>query len=159
MGVGVYGSAQISITKVYGPTLLALQGFVGGKISRKKHYVRLELSLNTLWLGSVIQRCCPRSSQWSLFAVAADDFLDMIAGIQGSRMNDQRAHLSDFPGLQDSDVVMAPFMTEQLIGSHTSLDDQFFEMLMKCQVGTVMRGLYCEDWGVFVVLHSSFDAK
>ncbi|KAI0221192.1 hypothetical protein LSAT2_027410, partial [Lamellibrachia satsuma] len=63
----------------------------------------------------------------------ADDFFDMIAGIQGSRMNDQRANLSDFPGLQDSEVVMAPFIAEHMIVNHTSLDDQFFEMLMKCQ--------------------------
>ena len=98
--------------------------------------------------------CFASFSQWSWFAVAADDFLDMIAGIQGSRMNDQRAHLSDFPGLQDSDVVMAPFMTEQLIGNHTSLDDQFFEMLMKCQVGAIVRGLLyrevCEECLWFV---------
>ena len=69
------------------------------------------------------------------FTVAGDDFFDMIAGIQGSRMNDQRANLSDFPGLQDSEVVMAPFIAEHMIVNHTSLDDQFFEMLMKCQVG------------------------
>lgn len=50
-------------------------------------------------------------------------------------MNDQRANLSDFPGLQDSEVVMAPFIAEHMIVNHTSLDDQFFEMLMKCQVG------------------------
>ena len=42
MGVGVYGSAQISVTKVHGATLLALQGSWGCQMSRKKRYITLE---------------------------------------------------------------------------------------------------------------------
>ena len=50
MGVGVYGSVEISVTKVYGPTLLELQGGGGGgcPISRKKRYVTLEWRMAVL---------------------------------------------------------------------------------------------------------------
>ena len=45
MGSGVYESAQISVTKVHSPTLLALLGGPGCQLSRKKHYVTLETPL------------------------------------------------------------------------------------------------------------------
>ncbi|XP_041368975.1 G-protein-signaling modulator 2-like isoform X2 [Gigantopelta aegis] len=60
----------------------------------------------------------------------ADDFLDMVAGIQGSRMNDQRAELATFPGLSSQAMI------GQLLQSKTEEtlpDDSFFEMLMRCQ--------------------------
>ena len=36
MGGGIYGSAQVSVMKVHGPTLLALRGVGGCHICRKK---------------------------------------------------------------------------------------------------------------------------
>ena len=42
IGLGVYGSVHISLTKVYGPMLLALRGYDGCPISRKKNYVTFE---------------------------------------------------------------------------------------------------------------------
>ena len=54
----------------------------------------------------------------------------MVAGIQGSRMNDQRATLPEFPGLHNSQEVIDQLMTNK---SHV-LDDGFYEMLMRCQV-------------------------
>ena len=41
-GLGVYGSVHISHTKVYGPMLLALRGYDGCPISRRKNYVTFE---------------------------------------------------------------------------------------------------------------------
>lgn len=59
----------------------------------------------------------------------ADEFFDMVAGIQGSRMDDQRADI--FPGLHNDQFLA------RLISRHhdddSLLDDQFFEMLIRCQ--------------------------
>jgi len=67
-----------------------------------------------------------------------DEFLDMIASIQGSRMNDQRADAAAlFPGLHNSPAVMRQLAAGTHTGSTepTILDDeQFFETLMRCQV-------------------------
>ena len=57
-GCGVYGSVQISVTKVHAPTLLALQSWLrsgGGScpISKKNHYVTLEWPLNCNWCISL----------------------------------------------------------------------------------------------------------
>jgi len=60
----------------------------------------------------------------------SDEFLDMVAGIQGARMNDQRATLGPFPGLNNSHDVIGQFATNR---REDSLDDQFFEMLIRCQ--------------------------
>ena len=62
----------------------------------------------------------------------ADEFLDMVAGIQGSRMNDQRAAMPKFPGLHNSQEVLDQLMNKSDDATH--LDDGFFEMLMRCQV-------------------------
>ncbi|XP_033732122.1 G-protein-signaling modulator 2-like isoform X2 [Pecten maximus] len=59
-----------------------------------------------------------------------EEFLDMVAGIQSSRMNDQRAALPQFPGL-NSQTVIDQFL-KQRSDSHVP-DDNFFEMLMRCQ--------------------------
>ncbi len=69
-----------------------------------------------------------------------NDFLDMVAGIQGSRMNDQRAALPKFPGLHNSEEVLDQLITNKS-DDNTSLDDGFFEMLMRCQVG--QRPMFC----------------
>ena len=57
----------------------------------------------------------------------------MVAGIQGSRMNDQRAAMPKFPGLHNSQEVLDQLMTNKS-DEATHLDDGFFEMLMRCQV-------------------------
>ena len=62
----------------------------------------------------------------------ANEFLDMVAGIQGSRMNDQRATLPQFPGL-NSQAVINQFLRNRMDTTDVP-DDSFFEMLMRCQV-------------------------
>lgn len=60
----------------------------------------------------------------------SEEFLDMVAGIQSSRMNDQRAELPRYPGLNSQEVI-----TQYLHNQPTEEpDDAFFEMLMRCQV-------------------------
>jgi len=57
---------------------------------------------------------------------ASDKLMDMVAGLQGSRMNDQRASLP-FPGLTSQAM-------GQLLGEETKVpDDSFFDMVMRCQ--------------------------
>jgi len=67
-----------------------------------------------------------------------DEFLDMIASIQGSRMDDQRADADAlFPGLHNSPALMRQFAAgaHSVSAERTILDDdQFFETLMRCQV-------------------------
>ncbi|KAK2143363.1 hypothetical protein LSH36_851g00062 [Paralvinella palmiformis] len=64
-------------------------------------------------------------------SIQASEFLDLVAGIQGSRMNDQRADLPEFPGLHNQEEVIGQYMTSRR--EENDLDDQFFEMLMRCQ--------------------------
>jgi len=64
-----------------------------------------------------------------------EEFLDMIASIQGSRMDDQRADaVALFPGLHNSPALIRQFAA----GTHNERtildDDQFFETLIRCQV-------------------------
>lgn len=58
----------------------------------------------------------------------ADEFFDMVAGIQGSRMDDQRAEI--FPGLHNRQFLAQLTANRQ---DDSLLDDHFFEMLMRCQ--------------------------
>ncbi|XP_078686444.1 G-protein-signaling modulator 2-like isoform X3 [Branchiostoma floridae x Branchiostoma belcheri] len=62
----------------------------------------------------------------------SDEFLDMVAGVQGRRLNEQRAApLADLPGLnKKSKAVIGQLLAtnEQAVP-----DDDFFDMLMRCQ--------------------------
>jgi G-protein signaling modulator 2 len=59
----------------------------------------------------------------------AEEFLDMVAGIQGSRMNDQRASLPTFPGLHNSQEIIGQILNNK----PDPLDDGFFDMIFRCQ--------------------------
>ena len=65
---------------------------------------------------------------------AKDDLMDMIAGVQGGRMEEQRATVSFLPGLTKS---KQPEILQRLsvaTNNDQSLpDENFFDMLMKCQ--------------------------
>ena len=74
-----------------------------------------------------------------------DEFFDMIAGIQGSRMDDQRASIPPFPGLHHSRTVIGQFAAATRQQEDSALDDQFFEMLMRCQVGHAVAAAAVND--------------
>lgn len=59
-----------------------------------------------------------------------EELMDMVAGVQGSRMNDQRASLPTFPGLNSGAVINQLLTNRQ---DNQVPDDSFFEMLMRCQ--------------------------
>lgn len=53
-------------------------------------------------------------------AESQDDLLDMIAGMQSKRMDEQRVELEQLPGIAKPDSEQHP-------------DDNFLELLMRCQ--------------------------
>jgi G-protein signaling modulator 2 len=68
--------------------------------------------------------------------VARDELLDLIAGMQSKRMDEQRVELPHLPGL-----VPPPGQAAlQRLGAEAAPgpgpDDNFFDMLMRCQVIT-----------------------
>lgn len=73
---------------------------------------------------------------------ASEKLMDMVAGFQASRMNDQRASLPTFPGLTSQAVIGQLLESSSGAGadgaggddnSRKMPDDNFFEMLMRCQ--------------------------
>lgn len=62
-----------------------------------------------------------------------DEFLELLASSQSRRLDDQRASFSELPGLrlrQHSQPVLGHLMAS----SNRDLDDDFFDILIKCQV-------------------------
>lgn len=67
-----------------------------------------------------------------------EQLMDIVAGVQGSRINDQRAN---FPGLHNRRRdVMSQLLSERSQGQGDGVpDDNFFDQLMRCQVSAVAR--------------------
>lgn len=79
-----------------------------------------------------------------------DDLFDLIAGMQSRRLDEQRASLPRLPGLNYFSVNNAPHLNNNHNNNNTiplgqglhrpstdasaMPDDEFFEMLMRCQV-------------------------
>ena len=61
-----------------------------------------------------------------------EQLMDIVAGVQGSRINDQRAN---FPGLRNRREVMSQLLSDRSAGQGDGVpDDNFFDQLMRCQV-------------------------
>lgn len=65
-----------------------------------------------------------------------EDLLDLIAGMQSRRMDEQRASLPRLPGLNNADPdILRRLSSEPSAEEAVALpDENFFEMLMRCQV-------------------------
>ena len=67
-----------------------------------------------------------------------EDLLDLIAGMQSRRMDEQRASLPRLPGLNNAnaDILRRLSSNAEVSAQESSAlpDDNFFEMLMRCQV-------------------------
>jgi hypothetical protein len=66
-----------------------------------------------------------------------DDLLDLIAGMQSKRMDEQRVALPHLPGLHpptQSQVLQRLSAAGRGADGNTTPDDTFLEMLMRCQV-------------------------
>lgn len=63
-----------------------------------------------------------------------DELLDLIAGMQSKRMDEQRVALPHLPGLHPP-LPSQPDMLQRLSAAGSNApDDTFLEMLMRCQV-------------------------
>lgn len=64
-----------------------------------------------------------------------DEFLDLLASSQSRRLDDQRASVSNLPGLR-----LTPNNNQSVLGhlvtSDKEPDEDFFDILVKCQVHT-----------------------
>jgi G-protein signaling modulator 2 len=63
----------------------------------------------------------------------AEELIDLIAGMQSKRMDEQRVELPHLPGLVPPPGQSFP-VTKSTEGS-----EDFFEMLMRCQVGNYVK--------------------
>jgi len=66
-----------------------------------------------------------------------DDLLDLIAGMQSKRMDEQRVALPHLPGLHpptQSQMLQRLSAAGRGADGNTAPDDTFLEMLMRCQV-------------------------
>lgn len=73
---------------------------------------------------------------WLLVAMQ-DDLLDLIAGMQSKRMDEQRVALPHLPGLHpptQSQMLQRLSAAGRGGDGNTTPDDTFLEMLMRCQV-------------------------
>ena len=67
-----------------------------------------------------------------------EDLLDLIAGMQSRRMDEQRASLPRLPGLNNVNPDILRRLSSEPSGEDAAAlpDENFFEMLMRCQVRT-----------------------
>lgn len=65
-----------------------------------------------------------------------EDLLDLIAGMQSRRMDEQRASLPRLPGLNNANPDILRRLSSEPAGEDAAAlpDENFFEMLMRCQV-------------------------
>ena len=67
-----------------------------------------------------------------------DDLLDLIVGMQSKRMDEQRVALPHLPGLHPP--AQSQVLQRLSVGAdgNSTPDDTFLEMLMRCQVSTII---------------------
>lgn len=65
-----------------------------------------------------------------------EDLMDLIAGMQSRRMDEQRASLPRLPGLNNANPDILRRLSVEPAGEDAAAlpDENFFEMLMRCQV-------------------------
>lgn len=93
-----------------------------------------------------VQQCIPSQANCNLFCVSwaalstsvvsphTDEFLDLLASSQSRRLDDQRASFSELPGLRLRQHGSQPVLGHLLSSTSRDLDDDFFDILIKCQV-------------------------
>ncbi|XP_012817948.1 G-protein-signaling modulator 2 isoform X3 [Xenopus tropicalis] len=79
----------------------------------------------------------PKTMKKSVSACAmsphTDEFLDLIASSQGRRLDDQRASLSNLPGLRINQQQSHSVLGHLMANENREPDEDFFDMLVKCQ--------------------------
>lgn len=78
-------------------------------------------------------RCvCPAALSTSVVSPHTDEFLELLASSQSRRLDDQRASASELPGLRLHGGHQPTL--GQLLSTTRDLDEDFFDILIKCQV-------------------------
>lgn len=77
-----------------------------------------------------------------------EDLLDLIAGMQSRRMDEQRASLPRLPGLNNANPDILRRLSSEPAGEDTAAlpDENFFEMLMRCQVRSPYISIFLVDY-------------
>lgn len=71
--------------------------------------------------------------------------MESIAGMQSRRMDEQRASLPQLPGLNNQQVILQR-LSVAASDSTPLPDDNFFDMLMRCQVGQQKNNDQLYSW-------------
>merc|ERR1719412_3516341 len=86
--------------------------------------------------GASLQLNSGGAAQPGPFKQQKDELLDLIAGVQSHRMNEQRAAVPFLPGLTRSSKQPPELLQRLSVATNNEEnfpDESFFEMLMKCQ--------------------------
>jgi len=86
--------------------------------------------------GASLQMNSTGATQPGPFKQQKDELLDLIAGVQSHRMNEQRAAVPFLPGLTRSSKQPPELLQRLSVATNNEEhfpDESFFEMLMKCQ--------------------------
>merc|ERR1719266_1627225 len=86
--------------------------------------------------GASMQINSSGAAQSGPFKQQKDELLDLIAGVQSHRMNEQRAAVPFLPGLTRSSKQPPEILQRLSVATNNEEhfpDESFFEMLMKCQ--------------------------
>lgn len=87
-----------------------------------------------LLLGSFVFVLPPPAFSASVVSPHTDEFLDLLASSQSRRLDDQRASFSNLPGLRLNQHNSQSVLGHLMASNNRELDDDFFDILIKCQV-------------------------
>ncbi|XP_062353813.1 G-protein-signaling modulator 2 isoform X2 [Cinclus cinclus] len=91
------------------------------------------LSAASVATSSTPPKTMIKSFSTSVVSPHTDEFLDLLASSQSRRLDDQRASFSELPGLRLRQRGSQPGLGHLVASSNRDLDDDFFEILIKCQ--------------------------
>ncbi|XP_039929149.1 G-protein-signaling modulator 2 isoform X2 [Hirundo rustica] len=74
-----------------------------------------------------------KSFSTSVVSPHTDEFLDLLASSQSRRLDDQRASVSELPGLRLGQRGSQAVLGHLMASTSRDLDDDFFDILIKCQ--------------------------
>nr|CAG4643179.1 EOG090X05CB [Ilyocryptus agilis] len=106
--------------------------------SKRMDDQRCALTVNNKENQELISSALPTSESPSRLK---EDLLDLIAGMQSRRMDEQRASLPCLPGLNSANPDILRRLSSEQAGEDAAAlpDENFFEMLMRCQVNDPCR--------------------
>uniref|UniRef100_A0A8B9NSX4 G protein signaling modulator 2 n=1 Tax=Accipiter nisus TaxID=211598 RepID=A0A8B9NSX4_9AVES len=92
------------------------------------------LSAASVATSSTPPKTMRKSFSTSVVSPHTDEFLDLLACSQSRRLDDQRASFSNLPGLRLNQHNSQSVLGQLMANNNRELDDDFFDILIKCQV-------------------------